>query len=195
MKHSYDVIFFTGAGISAESGIPTFEEQPGIRDVLTRERVNENPDEYVATIKKLKTMCEEAKPNDAHKAIAETGFPVITMNIDGLHKRAGSENVLEIHGRLPTDEEMADEEFALNYNQIVLYGDVAPNYVPALNMVKRLKYGTSTFVIVGTSFFTLIADCLLVEAKSRKAKIIIINQNAATEVPELCKKLKEKYTF
>ena len=61
-----------------------------------------------------------AKPNDAHIALAEYHIPIITMNIDGLHKLAGSD-ALELHGGLPKDDEM-DIAYSL-FNNSVLYGD------------------------------------------------------------------------
>ena len=82
---------FTGAGISQESGIPTFENQKELRNKLTREYANSFPDEYNEVIQQLKANVNEAKPNDAHIALAEYKIPIITMNIDGLHKDVGSD--------------------------------------------------------------------------------------------------------
>ena len=130
------VLFFTGAGISVDSGIPTFQSQPGIRDKLTREFANEHPEAYRDTIWQMVEACEQAEPNAAHLAIAEAGFPVITMNVDGLHQKAGSERVIEAHGKLPTKEEMERDEFPSDYDGIVLYGDLAPEYETAIKMVK-----------------------------------------------------------
>lgn len=118
------LIVFTGAGISVESGIPTFQEQPGIRDKLTRDFANEHPEEYRDTIRSMVNCCENANPNAAHLAIAELiDCPVITMNVDGLHTKAGSSNVIEIHGTLPTREMLEEYDFPLTYDGIVLYGD------------------------------------------------------------------------
>lgn len=105
------VIFFTGAGISVESGIPTFQEQPGIRDKLNRNFANDHPEEYKATIRNMLEICEKAEPNAAHKAIAETGFPVTTMNIDKLHTKAGSQNVIEVNGHLSTKEKLEEDDY------------------------------------------------------------------------------------
>ena len=186
----YDVIFFTGAGISAESGIPTFQEQPGIRDKLTRDFANIYPEVYRKTIRDMKEACDKAEPNAAHRAIAELGCPVITMNVDQLHTKAGSENVIEVHGVLPTWEELEDEYFPEEYRGIVLYGDMAPRYHDAFELVEKLRFGASVFVIVGVSFYTSISEQLRYLARSRYAHIIIINDNAATRVPELCEHLK-----
>lgn len=185
------VLFFTGAGISVESGIPTFQEQPGIRDKLSRDFANEFPETYRKTIGEMLDACEKAEPNAAHKAIAEAGFPVITMNVDRLHTRAGSNDVVEVHGVLPTREQLEDEYFPQEYRDIVLYGDMAPEYNTAFNMVKKLEYGNSYFVIVGTSFYTGISAQLKRLAEQRNAKILLINSDAATRVPVLCEQLKK----
>ena len=186
------VIFFTGAGISVDSGIPTFQEQPGIRDRLTRDFANEYPEEYRNTIRKMLDSCENANPNAAHIAIAEVGFPVITMNVDRLHTKAGSKNVIEVHGVLPTREELEDDLFPLTYEGIVLYGDLAPKYDDAIKMVKQLEYDNSYFIVVGTSFYTGISEQLYRIAKQRRAKIEVVNDNASQRIPIICKNLSLK---
>ena len=187
-----NVIFFTGAGISVDSGIPTFQEQPEIRDRLTRDFANEYPEEYRNTIRQMLNSCENASPNAAHIAIAECGFPVITMNVDQLHTKAGSKNVIEVHGVLPTREELEEELFPLTYDGIVLYGDLASKYDDAIKMVRNLEYDNSYFIIVGTSFYTGISEQLYRIAKQRHAKIEIINEDASKRVPIVCKNLAMK---
>ena len=184
-----NIIFFTGAGISVDSGIPTFQKQPRIRDKLTRDFANEHPEEYRDTIRQMLNSCERAKPNVAHIAIAEGGFPVITMNVDRLHTKAGSKNVIEVHGVLPTRKELEEELFPLTYDGIVLYGDLAPKYDDAIKLVKQLEYDNSYFIIVGTSFYTGISEQLYRIAKQRRAKIEIINDNASQRVPAICKNM------
>jgi NAD-dependent deacetylase len=186
------IIFFTGAGISQESGIPTFDEQTGIRDKLTRDFALYHTDEYKEVIKQMKESCDKAEPNAAHKAIAELGCPVITMNIDGLHQRAGSKNVLAIHGRLPYEHELNANNFKWLLNIPVLYGDRAPMYQEAMDMVQNLDYGDSYFIIVGVSFYTSISNQLKKLAEIQDSKIIIINQNATIEVSKLIKELGSK---
>lgn len=186
----YKVLFFTGAGISAASGIPTFQVQEGIRDKLTRDFANEHPEEYRETIRSMKEICDKAQPNAAHMAIAKYNFPVITMNVDQLHTKAGSTNVTEVHGVLPTIKELNEPDFPLMYDKLVLYGDIAPQYEVATKMVKSLEYGNSFFIIVGTSFYTAISDVLHRLAKKQKAKVIIVNDNAVERVPKICESLK-----
>lgn len=107
------IISFTGAGISKASGIPTFQEQDGIREKLERNYAITHKKEFENVIKNMQNFCEKAEPNDAHLSLAEYKIPIITMNINKLHEKAGSKNVLNIHGELPN---------------IVLYGDPAPKY-------------------------------------------------------------------
>ena len=105
------VIAFTGAGISAESGIPTFRGKDGLwskfrpEDLATPEAFRRNPrlvwEWYASRIE----MVVKAEPNIAHRALAvleRQGIlkAVITQNVDGLHTRAGSRNVIELHGNI-----------------------------------------------------------------------------------------------
>mgnify|MGYP003368770145 CR=1 FL=1 len=99
------ILAFTGAGISKQSNIPTFMERPDVREKLFRSYANTHHEEYNEVIKQLKANMNGAKPNDAHIALSEYHVPIITMNIDGLHKLAGSD-ALELHGGLPEDDEM-----------------------------------------------------------------------------------------
>ena len=86
-----EILAFTGAGISKQSNIPTFMERPDVREKLFRSYANTHHEEYNEVIKQLKANMNGAKPNDAHIALAEYHVPIITMNIDGLHKLAGSD--------------------------------------------------------------------------------------------------------
>ena len=185
----HKLIFFTGAGISVASGIPTFEDQPDLRSKLNRNFALTHPDEYKAAVAKMKETCDAAEPNAAHYAIAAMNCPVITMNIDGLHRKAGTANLIEMHGRLPNDEEINADNLNRLMNIPVLYGDPAPAYQKAYSVIKKLEYGNSRLVIVGTSFYTRVSEEIRKLAEQRKANIIIINDNAETKVPELCKKL------
>lgn len=172
------IIAFTGAGISKQSNIPTFMEKPEIREKLFRAFARNHHEEYNEVIKQLKANMNGARPNDAHLALAEYNISIITMNIDGLHKMAGSD-ALELHGSLPDEAEM-DIAWSLS-NKPVLYGDPAPNYQKAYNMVNDLKDG-DIFMVIGCSYHTAIACDLRVIAKSRGAKIIEIQDDAAHNV-------------
>lgn len=181
------IIAFTGAGISKQSNIPTFMERPDIREKLFRSYAQSHPMEYNDVIKQLKDNMQGAKPNDAHIALAEYHIPVITMNIDGLHKYAGS-NALELHGGLPDDNELSIA-YTL-YNKPVLYGDPAPNYQIAYDMVSNLSHN-DVLLVIGCSYHTAIACDLRAIAKARGTNIIEIQEDAAhnvrKELEKLCK--------
>ncbi|RKD27650.1 NAD-dependent protein deacetylase, SIR2 family [Caminicella sporogenes DSM 14501] len=190
------IVVFTGAGVSKDSGVPTFEDLGDLRQKLSRRYFNENPEDFYKILKKLDDTAKKAEPNPAHIAIAKYNIPVITMNIDSLHKRAGSTNVIEIHGNLeyvycPKCRKKYDIEIAykniyskccsevLNPN-VVLYGDMIPKYTEALELVTN----TEMLLVIGTSFYTSTATDLVGWAKRAGAKIEIINQNAKELVPK-----------
>ena len=179
------IIAFTGAGISKQSNIPTFMERPDVREKLFRSYADTHHEEYNEVIRQLKANMNGAKPNDAHYALAEYNIPVITMNIDGLHKQAGSD-ALEMHGGLPDDDEM-DIAWSL-YDKPVLYGDPAPNYALGYQMVYDLDEG-DVFIVIGCSYHTAIAVDLRNVARSRGARIIEIQEDAAHNVRKVLEEL------
>lgn len=172
------ILAFTGAGISKESGIDTFLEQPDIRDALYREVAINDAARYQQAVKAMKKQIDQAKPNDAHVALAEYDIEILTMNIDGLHEKAGS-NPLCLHGTMPSDDEL--EICHTLYGKPVLYGDLAPNYEVALQKVLELKED-DVFLVIGASKSTAISGQLQYAAQSRKAQVIQIQEDAATQV-------------
>lgn len=106
-----NIVFFGGAGVSTESGIPDFRSVDGLYNqqydyppetILSHTFFMNNPQEFYRFYQ-AKMLCDTAKPNAAHRKLAEleqTGKlkAVITQNIDNLHQMAGSRNVLELHG-------------------------------------------------------------------------------------------------
>lgn len=162
------IIAFTGAGISRASGIPTFDEQGDLRTKLDRCFATYHRKEFNKIMQQLVDTCKAAEPNDAHKALAEYNIPVITMNIDGLHNRAGSQYVIEVHGNVEK-------------NNVVLYGDSAPKYTEALDIVDRLSK-EDILLIIGTSFYTSISSQIKYTAERNLAKVVIINDDAEHQV-------------
>jgi NAD-dependent deacetylase len=162
------IVAFTGAGISAASGIPTFSENPDIRNKLSRSFATRHKDIYRAVIDKMQTVCEAAQPNDAHIALAEYNVPIITMNVDGLHQKAGSKHVLAIHGEFPN---------------IVLYDDPAPRYADALTWIDLL-HPEDYLLIVGTSYYTTISLQIKQLAVDNGIHIREINKDAEHKVRE-----------
>lgn len=172
------IIAFTGAGISKASGIPTFDEMGDLRQKLERNFATRHKDEFNSIMAQLSAACEQAKPNDAHIVLAEYNIPVITMNIDSLHIRAGSKNVLEVHG-------------SLRENNVVLYGDSAPVYTEALDWVDRLG-NKDTILIIGTSFYTTFSSQVKQTAENNGVNTVIINADAEHEVRKYLEENKER---
>jgi len=179
------ILAFTGAGISKQSNIPTFMERPDVREKLFRDFAETHHEEYNEVIRQMKANMNGAQPNDAHIALKDYDVDIITMNIDGLHAKAGS-NALELHGGLPEDDEM-DHAYAL-YNKPVLYGDPAPNYAKAYQKVASLEPG-DVFLVVGCSYHTAIASDLRAVAKGAGARVIEIQEDAAHNVRKTLKEL------
>lgn len=108
---SNNIVFFGGAGVSTESGIPDFRSEDGLyrqqyqyppERIISHSFYRENPDEFFRFYKN-KMIVKEAMPNAAHLALARLEQQgklkaIITQNIDGLHQAAGSKEVLELHG-------------------------------------------------------------------------------------------------
>ena len=166
------LIVFSGAGISADSGIPTFQSNPNVRDKLTRSFANTFPQEFAQVMNELEELINKAKPNAAHLVLAEYDVLIITMNIDKLHQSAGSKNVINVHGDFP---------------DIVLYEDMAPKYNEALKIVEGMNT-SDTLLVIGTSYNTMFAQQLLYIAKYNGVKIVEVQKEAAIEVPRIVKK-------
>jgi len=113
LQNSDNIVFFGGAGVSTESGIPDFRSQDGLYNmrykyppetILSRSFFNKNTDEFYRFYRdKLLAPMLNVKPNDAHNALAALEKhgklkAVVTQNVDGLHQMAGSVNVFELHG-------------------------------------------------------------------------------------------------
>src|SRR5262245_6364887 len=106
------VTALTGAGVSAESGVPTFRDaQTGLwakykpEDLATPRAFRRNPRLVWEWYAWRRNLVADAKPNPAHLALVAmekrfTGFHLITQNVDGLHQRAGSRRVIELHGNI-----------------------------------------------------------------------------------------------
>ncbi|MCK4384819.1 MAG: NAD-dependent deacylase [candidate division Zixibacteria bacterium] len=105
------VVVLTGAGISAESGVPTFRGEDGLwkkfrpEELATFDAFMANPELVWEWYEYRRKIIEEIKPNPAHLALVEfqnhfEKFDLITQNVDGLHQQAGSKNVVELHGNI-----------------------------------------------------------------------------------------------
>ncbi len=105
------IVFFTGAGLSAESGIPTYRGRGGIwseynyEDYACQRAFDADPEKVWDFHDMRRAAVAAAEPNDGHRVIADVqrdvpGTRIVTQNIDGLHQRAGASEVIELHGSL-----------------------------------------------------------------------------------------------
>ena len=207
---SDNIVFFGGAGVSTESGIPDFRSEGGIFQAINEYGVRpevilshsffmSNPEVFFKYYKKT-LLFPDAKPNDCHKALAkleEMGKlkAVITQNIDDLHQRAGSKNVLELHGTLYRNYCMkCGKEFDLDYVMAEdgitrcdkCGGIVRPDvvlYEEGLNertLRRSVEYisGADLLIVGGTSLNVYPAAGLLHYYKGNK--LVLINKSATS---------------
>jgi NAD-dependent deacetylase len=194
-------VVLTGAGVSAESGIPTFRSQGGLWEkydpavYASIEVFRKDPSKYWTLRGEFIRNYNDYKPNKAHFALAELENlnivrQVITQNIDGLHKKAGNKNIIEIHGSLR-------EIYCLECGKEYIAPDIPSGTPPYCNCGGILKPNTVLFgeqlpqealilaqneavtcknmLLIGTSAVVYPAAYLPVYAKKAGAKIIEIN--------------------
>lgn len=195
------IVFFTGAGVSAESGIPTFRGKDGIWKKLKPEELANfdaflrNPDMVWEWYKHRKQIVHEAKPNSAHFTISEfqnifQDVKVITQNIDNLHRRAGSKIVYELHGNIERNYCIRCKTF---YNDDIIFSNDVPKcgcgglirpdvvwfgeYLPQDEFRKgeEASRNADIFIIVGTSAIVYPAASMIHIAKESGAYVIEIN--------------------
>jgi len=191
------VVVFTGAGISAESGIKTFRDSDGlweeysIMDVATPEAWRRNPDLVLRFYNARRIQMRKAEPNEAHRALArlQQHMPVeiITQNVDDLHERAGSENVMHLHGELNKvrSEIYPHPQYVLEKDEIHL-GDLCERgtqlrphivwfgeEVPMIEQAARLVSKADILLVIGTSLNVYPAAGLLYHAPYGCRKILI----------------------
>lgn len=118
MDEKAKIVVLTGAGISAESGLSTFRDSSGlwksfsVYEVATPEGWAENPELVLEFYNQRRRKVEEAQPNAAHLALAKLeesyDVTIITQNVDNLHEKAGSTNIVHVHGEITKARSSAD---------------------------------------------------------------------------------------
>ena len=214
------VVVLTGAGMSAESGVSTFRDSDGlweqynVEDVATPEGWARNPQMVTDFYNNLRTQILQKEPCLGHKLVAELEkqyeVTVVTQNVDDLHERAGSTNVIHLHGELmkvtssrnPNDPryiQTLDKEHLLvkmgdcaqDGSQlrpfIVWFGEPVPNMPIAMNMA----FEADVFVVIGTSLLVSPANTLI--ACSGTNHNIVIDPGEV-EIPEGFLQIKETAT-
>jgi NAD-dependent deacetylase len=168
------LVVLTGAGISAESGLQTFRDSDGlwegydINEVATATAWRRNPALVQEFYNKRRQSVREAKPNEAHFILAnlEKNFDVhiITQNIDDLHERAGSSNILHLHGEILKMRSEKSEHLVYPIEGDLQMGQLAEDGaqlrphivwfeepVPAIEEAVKITKSAELFLIVGTS--------------------------------------------
>lgn len=196
------IVVLTGAGVSAESGIRTFRDGNGlwedhdVMDVATPEGWARNPKLVLDFYNARRRQLKDARPNAAHQAIVklESKFDVhvITQNVDDLHERAGSSQVLHLHGSLTEARSSCDPFEVCAWEGDINLGDLAddghqlrPNVVwfgeevQAIPKAIRLTSAADIVLIVGTSLQVYPAASLFAFAPDH-ADIYYIDPNPAT---------------
>jgi NAD-dependent deacetylase len=168
------LVVLTGAGISAESGIRTFRDSDGlweghdVMQVASPQGWDNDPELVLDFYNKRRRQLHEVQPNAGHQILAEleTDFDVhiITQNVDNLHERAGSTNVLHLHGELLKVRSISNHDYILDWMDDLLLGDYDDNghqlrphivwfgeMVPALEEAVALTQQADYFAVIGTS--------------------------------------------
>ncbi|WP_395053201.1 NAD-dependent deacylase [Flavobacterium sp.] len=168
------LVVLTGAGISAESGIKTFRDSDGlweghnVMDVATPEGWRKNQALVLDFYNQRRKQLHEVEPNLGHKVLAdlEKYFEVyiITQNVDNLHEKAGSTNVLHLHGELFKVRSVKDKNYILDWKTDLNKTDVDENGfqlrphivwfgedVPALKEALEITQNADFFAVIGTS--------------------------------------------
>ncbi len=170
-----NLVIFSGAGISAESGLKTFRDSGGlweefrIEDVATPEAWKKDPSLVTQFYNLRRKQVMDANPNDAHRIISDLqnkfNVQIITQNIDDLHERAGSKNVLHLHGEIMKVRSSSHPELiypakhweikmgdtcgkgAQLRPHIVWFGEMVPEMDNAIAVAEKAEL----FVVIGTS--------------------------------------------
>lgn len=201
------LVISTGAGMSAESGISTFRDAGGlwenypVMEVCSADGFRRNPALVHKFYSDRRQQLIDCKPNAGHLALVELEkrfeVMIITQNVDDLHERAGSSNVLHLHGELMKVRALDDDTKVYTLTQqeyvttpdtiidghhvrphIVFFQEAVPNFEPATEIVRS----ADIFVIIGTSLVVYPAAALL-HYVSRGVPVYYIDPNPA-EVPE-----------
>ncbi len=204
MKNKKHIVVLSGAGISAESGLKTFRDSDGlwngydVYEVASPIGWNKNPQLVLDFYNARRRDVAAALPNAAHIGLAELeqdfDVTIITQNIDDLHERAGSTNVVHLHGEIFKMRSVADEENIVEIRadikigdtaedglqlrpHIVWFGEAVPMMEEAAIIVQHCDY----LVVVGTSLQVYPAASLLYYADQDIPKFIIDKKIPLTE--------------
>ena len=196
------IVVLTGAGMSAESGISTFRDSNGlwenhdIMEVASPEGWKKNPALVLDFYNKRRAQLKEVQPNKGHEILAELeqnfNVQIITQNVDNLHERAGSKNILHLHGELIKVRGEFSENESIYWETDIHLGDVNEKaeqlrpdivwfgeQVPAINFAITHMQTADIVIIIGTSLQVYPAAGLMHYTKSH-VPVYYIDPNPAT---------------
>ena len=202
LRDAERVVALTGSGISAESGVPTFREaQSGLwerydpQDLATPEAFARDPRLVWEWYEWRRELVSGAEPNPGHRALAELerkvpSFTLVTQNVDGLHQRSGSENVIELHGNITRSKCSVEDVLVDDYApdgkpppcpncgaplrpDVVWFGEMLPP--GALEMASEAARGCDLLLSIGTSSLVYPAAALPYEALENGATLVEVN--------------------
>lgn len=210
------IAVLTGAGISAESGLKTFRDSNGlweghdVMEVASPQGFERNPELVLEFYNQRRRQLKEVKPNAAHKAIAQLEnkhrVEVITQNVDDLHERAGSSDVVHLHGELFKVRSTYDPGLILDWKDDLSLGDLCEygyqlrphivwfgEAVPMMEMAAELVMQADILLIVGTSMQVYPAASLLHYAPSH-AMVFFVDPKPAIASTERIRVFAESAT-
>ena len=190
------LIVFTGAGISAESGLKTFRDSGGlweeykVEDVATPEAWEKNPAVVLEFYNMRRRQAVNAKPNAAHSALVllEKKFDVqiITQNIDDLHEKAGSKKVLHLHGEITKSRSSVDDSLVYPMKKDLKMGQLCEKgsqlrphivwfgeFVTMMEAANALAASAELFLIIGTSLNVYPAAALINFVPEKSPKYLV----------------------
>jgi NAD-dependent deacetylase len=210
LLNARSISVLTGAGVSAESGIPTFRGAGGFwaggraEDLATPEGFARDPRKVWAFYNWRRSQLAQCRPNPGHFALARLearteDFTLITQNVDGLHQAAGSRKVLEVHGNLwrircvgcgrerdAVGEALPDEPRCESCGErlrpgVVWFGELLPEQTFADALAAAAR--CEVMLVVGTSAVVYPAAGLIAHAKEYGARVIEVNVEATEASP------------
>ena len=203
------IVVFSGAGMSAESGISTFRDNNGlwanfkIEEVATPHAWANNPEMVQSFYNQRRKQIIESSPNEAHKLIKELekigDVTVVTQNIDDLHERAGSKHVVHLHGNIREAKSSGPNQEARYYPidgwelkmgdlcedgfqlrpHVVWFGEAVPNLEVASNLITA----ASVLIVIGTSLQVYPAAGLIHSAARNCTKFLIDPNADQLQIP------------
>jgi len=200
MKH---LVVLTGAGISAESGLKTFREQGGlwesydVMEVASYDGWVKNMELVLRFYNDRRRQLENAKPNAGHIGLAELEkhfeVSIITQNVDDLHERAGSKNILHLHGELVKARSIKDPDYIIKIGyKDINPGDLCPKGgqlrphivwfgepVPAIEQAIEITSQADIFVVIGSSL-NVYPAAGLIEYAPKESQLFLIDPNPVT---------------